>query len=190
MSTIKLTINHQPLAVRGGFTLIELLVVTAIILVIIGAVSNLFFSSLRGSTRTALMNEVKQNGDYALSIMERMIKNAVMISSAETYCDGTSKDYITISNPDSGQTTFQCPSGSEVQIASNSATTTGYLTSDKVRVTDCSFSCVKSGTTAGAIVKISFTVQQAVTTPGITLKPEENVSLKYETSIIVRNTAF
>lgn len=181
------SIIHDPF--DKGFTLIELLVVTAIILVIIGVISNLFFSSLRGSTRTTLLNEAKQNGDYALSTMERMIRGSVKLVTA---CSSTpvSLTEITIKNSDGGETTFVCPTSPEVRIASNSATTVGYLTSSRVAVINCSFSCVKSGSTSSAMVKIIFSVTQGLVTPAVTFRPEENVSLKYETSVIIRNTAF
>ena len=174
---------------QKGFTLIELLVVTAIILVIIGAVSNSFFSSLRGSTKTTLLNEAKQNGDYALSIMERMIRNAVDVTSV---CGGVSQNTLTITNLDGGLTTFACPSAPEVRIASSSATQTGYLTSNKVMVleSNCEFSCSQSSSMSSKIVKIKFTIQQLTTTPGITPRPEDQTSINFETSVVVRNTAY
>lgn len=172
-----------------GFTLIEILVVTAIILIIIAAVSSLFFSSLKGATKTTVINEAKQNGDYALSVMERMIRNARSIQNIITYCDGTNKTSLVINNPDGGATTFSCPSGSETQIASISGSITNYLTSDKVTVSSCYFSC-NLGTAQPAVVKISFSISQRSPSPGVTLKPEELISINYSTSVVVRNTGF
>lgn len=174
---------------KKGFTLIEILVVTAIILVIVGAVSSLFFSSLRGATKTTIINEAKQNGDYALSVIERMTRNASSIQSMSTYCDGTAKTSLVINNPDGGVTTFDCPSGSEVRIASSSASTTYYLTSNKVAVSSCSFSCNLSAGVP-AVVKISFSIHQLSPSPAVTLKPEELININYSTSVVVRNTGF
>lgn len=183
--------GHLRRKATKGFSLIELLVVTAIILVIVGAVSGLFFSSLKGSTKTTIINEAKQNGDYALSIMERMIRNAVNIPNLTTVCDGaTGWTLLIIDNPDGGQTTFQCPAVGENRIASNSATTTGFLTSEKVQVTNCSFTCVRQSASSPAIIKIAFTVQQPSPTTSVTLKPEETVSINFETSVVARNTGY
>jgi len=174
-----------------GFTLIELLVVTAIILVIIGAVSNSFFSSLRGSTKTTVMNEAKQNGDYALSVMERMIRNAVDVTSS---CVGDALDSLTITNLDGGSTTFVCPSSPEVRIASLSGLleTPSYLTSEKIQVLEsgCEFICSQTSSISSKIVKIKFTIQQLTTIPGITPRPEDQTRIDFETSIVIRNTAF
>lgn len=166
-----------------SFTLVELLVVAAIVLLIIGVVSNLFFSALRGATKTTIINEVKQNGDYALSVMERMIRNAASLNSPT--CPFSSSSNIVITNPDNYQTTFACPSPPNVRIASNSS----YLTSDKVAVSGCSFTCFKP-TSSSAMVKITFSIHQPPPSAGVTLRPEEKISINYETSVVVRNIGF
>lgn len=176
----------------NAFTLIEILIVTAILLIIVGAVSSLFFSSLKGATKTAIINEAKQSGDYALSVMERMIRNATLLNSS---CPLTSPNSIAITNPDGHITTFDCPQGSEVRIASSSSSVSNpiptpyYLTSNKVAVSSCSFACVQSGASP-AVVKISFSIHQLTPSPAMTLKPEELVNINYSTSVVVRNTGF
>lgn len=182
---------------KRGFTLIELLVVTALILVIIASVTQLFFSALRGATKTTLTNETRQSGDYAISVMERMIRNATTIEDIDTYCDGSTKSSIIIKNPDTGTTFFQCPTDSTiVRIASNSASVTnptpvpGYLTSDKIAVDSypgCSFSCTRNSSDP-AVVNIQFTIHQLTPIAGVTLRPEEKNSINFETSVVVRNT--
>lgn len=170
---------------QKGFTLIELLVATGITLVIIGAVSNLFFASLKGSAKTTVVNEAKQNGDYALSVMERMIRNAIDVTSS---CSGGALDSLTITNPDGGVTIFACPSGSGVSLASNSAA----LTSDNVRVleSNCEFNCLRSGEMSSKVVKIKFSIQQPTASPGVSPRPEDEININFETSILVRNTGY
>lgn len=173
---------------KDSFTLIEILVVSAIMLIIVGAISSLFFSSLRGANKTTIINEAKQNGDYALSVLERSVRNARSIYDYTSYCNGTSRTSLSIINSDGGLTTFQCPEG-DVRIASTSGSATFYLTSNKVAVSPCSFSCsLSAGSTA--IVKISFSIHQLSPSPAVTLKPEELININYSTSVVVRNTGF
>lgn len=61
---------------KTGFTLIELLVVIGIMAVVGGVGTDLFVSILKGANKANVINEVKQNGNYALDIMERNIRNA------------------------------------------------------------------------------------------------------------------
>lgn len=173
---------------KNGFTLVELLVVTALILIIIGATSQLFFGALRGATKTTITNETRQNGDYALTVMERMIRNAQTINNMTTYCDGSSQSSISIEGQDGETTVFACPTDPlAAYISSNS----GQLTSSKVAVdthpSGCSFSCTKT-TSGPAVVNISFSIHQLVPSPNVTLEPEEKNNIDYETTVVVRNT--
>lgn len=172
---------------KHSFILIEILVAITIFLVIITTVSNLFFSLLKGSTKVIVTNEAKQNGEYALSVMERMIRNASSIQDMEVECDGTEKAFLTIKNSDNQLTTFFCPSGTETRIASSSAITYAYLTSNNVTVSNCSFVCNLSLGNP-AVVKISFSVSQPQSA-GF-LRPEETITINYSTSVVVRNTGF
>ena len=170
---------------ENGFTLIELLVVTALILIIIGAVSQLFFGALRGAVKTTITNETRQTADYALSVMERMIRNAETIDNMTTYCDGSSQSSISI---DGATTVFACPIDvSAPYLASNSA----RLTSSKVAVdvypSGCSFSCTRSGSDP-AVVSISFSIHQLNPNPDVILEPEEKNNIDYKTTVVVRNT--
>lgn len=159
-------------AQRGGFTLIEILVVVGILGIIAVVGSNMFFSILRGSTKTKILQLVKQNGDYAISVMGRMIRNAKSVSGG-----GGS---VTIINPDEMSTTFSC---SDNTIASNSAS----LISSEVEVANCSnvFTMLDIGE-AGvrpAVVKINFSLSQA----GTPARPEEQASIDFQTTVSLRN---
>lgn len=61
---------------KTGFTLVELLVVIGIMAVVGGVGSDLFVSILKGANKANVINEVKQNGNHALDVMERNIRNA------------------------------------------------------------------------------------------------------------------
>ncbi len=64
-----------------GFTLIEILMVVFLLGIIVVIGSNLFFSILKGASKAEITKEVKQNGDYALAVMERHLRNASSVES-------------------------------------------------------------------------------------------------------------
>lgn len=156
---------------RKGFTLVEILVVTLILGTIAVIGSNMFFTILRGSSKTSILAEVNQNGSYALNVMERMIRNAKSLESHS----GSS---ITILNPDENTTTFLC---SNQKIASNGAS----LISDKVAVDNCVIFSVVEGEAEirPDVVTIDFTLTQA----GTAFRPEERASVNFKTTVTLRN---
>ncbi|TSC54476.1 MAG: Uncharacterized protein LiPW31_78 [Microgenomates group bacterium LiPW_31] len=167
---------------KSGFTLIEIIVVVGILGIIMVMGSNLFFSILRGSTKTKILQLVKQNGDYAISVMGRMIRNARSVSG--------SGSAITIINPDGNTTTFNCCGTSpNFLIASESGSLScenARLTNDEVKVDDCSnvFSIIAGEVGARPdVVTINFTLSQA----GATTRLEEQASINFQTTISLRN---
>lgn len=167
---------------KRGFTLLELLVTTGIMTLVTVILTQVLFSTIHVNTKTEIMKEVKQNGDFALGIIIRMIQNGRAITSA---CDGTTASSITLTNADGGETTFTClPDSDVLRIASNSA----LLTSPKVTLTGVSctdaidFVCT---TAAGGTksVKISFSLAQKGTPPSA----YETAAGTFQTTVSVRN---
>lgn len=167
---------------KKGFTLIEILVVIGVLAIVVIVGSTSFFNLLKSSTKTRTANLVKQNGDYALAIMERMIRNGKIIENTEVppqECkSGMGK--IKILNPDGGETEFSCEGDT---ISSNSAS----LISSQVKVANgnCSFNCQRTGLFEPDVVTISFTLSQAQTD----VRPEEAVSIVFKTTVVLRNIA-
>jgi prepilin-type N-terminal cleavage/methylation domain-containing protein len=168
--------KHFFLKSSFGFTLIEMIIVIGIMGIIATVGSGAFFSILKGSLKAKTMRIVKQNGDYALSVMERMIRNARVL--VEPTSSSTTSS-ITIKNPDGGITTFSCENGT---IASNGAS----LISSNVMVENCSdiFTVVigKQGVTPSS-VKINFNLKQS----SENVRLEEKASINFQTSVGLRN---
>jgi len=165
-----------------GFTLIEILVVIGVLAIIVVVGSMSFFNLLKGSMKTRTISLVKQNGDYALAIMERMIRKGEIIENTEApprECEsGMSK--LKISNPDGRETEFSCEGDT---ISSNSAS----LISNQVKVANgnCSFNCQRTSIFEPDVVTINFTLSQAQT--GV--RPEEEASIVFKTTVVLRNIA-
>ena len=138
---------------RKGYTLIEMVVVAGI-MGIIGVVSvGLFLSTMLGGGKSTALNDVRSNGDYAITQMERMIRSARYIVSGTCETGMTS---LRIKNPDGNTTEF---SSIEGYIASNS----GILTSDDIFLaTDgpLIFDCVSSDSKSPEVISIRFTLQK------------------------------
>jgi len=167
---------------KSGFTLIEILVVVGILGIIAVIASNVFFTTLRSSGKTKALTTVKQNGDYALSVMERLIRDSqeVMTNSAGQYCVAGMKK-IKVKRIDGTEVEFACEEEGTVngRIASNSA----RLISSGVKVDQCSFDCESKGQFYPKTVTIKFTLSQSA----VTTKPEEQASVNFQTTVSVRN---
>jgi len=141
-------------------------------------VSNLFFQTLKGSTKAELLKIVKQEGDYAISSMERTIRNAKAVESA-CVSGGSTASSITVTNQDDTLTSFECDVGN-AKITLNGAD----LTSSAVVVSGCGsfITCTQSGSTP-SIAIIRFSLSQADSST----RPEEQTSVSFQTTVSLRN---
>lgn len=162
---------------QRGFTLIELLVIV-LLFGLLGAVSsNSLFGLLKGASRAENIKEVKQSGDYIVSLLQQKIRFAQSITST---CDGSNVSTLTVLNRDSTTTTFVCNAG-EIVMNDGTATT---LTSSLVSVTTPSclvFSCTNELGLGSYRVSLNMTL--AVTATANSTDP---VSETYTTLVTIR----
>lgn len=162
----------------GGFTLIEVLVAVGLLITIATLSSTLFITVLKNANKTKVDQAVKQEGDYALLVMSRMIRNArEVVKDAPYACEGSSSQ-IAIKNSDEGITVFSCQ---DDYLASNSA----RLTSDQVQVPACVsvFTCLSGTEFEPDQVTISFSLSDTLGSD----RKEEQASLDFATNVTVRN---
>ena len=183
---------HRKYIRHAGFTLLETLVAISIIATVAALIVQVFFTTARSNTKTELLKDVKQNGDYALEIMSRMIRNAIDV---QTVCAAGGSDFksFTIENPDGGVTTLGCNFGNSVtRIASVSAANPSaeYLTSTDVTMggSSCNdsamtlkFHCVGVAD-APPEVTIQFTLSQR----GTAATQLERASASFQTTVAPR----
>ncbi len=166
-----------------GFTLIETLVVIFLIGIVLVAGGNIFFGIMKGASKAEVEREVKQNGDYALAIMERMIRN----SRGVVVCD-EDQDELTITNLDFYQTTFERVPDSDLGI-NRVASSGAYLTGENVDVLSLNFDCIYEPETSSdekdiRRVEINFSL---IPRGGEKEVPETYTIIDFKTSISLRN---
>ncbi|MEK7166142.1 MAG: type II secretion system protein [Patescibacteria group bacterium] len=188
------TYNLQP-TTNSGFTLIEMLV-AVLIVGILGVVgTNSLFSLLRGASKTENIKEIKQNGDYALYVMEVKLRNGRDITSG---CAGSATNTLTILNPDdTTRTEYSCAIYGTIrrirEEVRNNVTgvligNTNYLTNTTVTLAaaNCTsanfYTCTEAPTSGLKTVSINFSLQQSGTVP-----TPESAQLTFKTQVSLRN---
>ena len=172
-------------ASTNGFTLIELLSVSGLVATVGLITSATFLNIMKGVVKSETIKEVKQNGDYAISTIERLMRNAEGITSA---CSGASTGSITILDVDSNTTTFSCVVSDGIgKIASSSASTNGFLTNNKVTLGNTcpgslSFSCTRSANGVKSVT-IQFSLSQAL----LEVPTSERATEQFRTTVYLRN---
>lgn len=165
----------KPDTQQTGFSLIEILVVLSIFVVIAVIANQVFFSTLRGGSKSEATTLVKQEGNYTLSVIERGLQSAQSITSV---CTDPAATLSSINYLDSTGTSasFSCQTG---YVASGSGNL--RLTTEKVTTVSCSFQCFKES--GLATVSAQFALKRA----GSGLLPREQTQLDFKTRVLLRN---
>jgi Tfp pilus assembly protein PilW len=174
--------------------MIEILVAVSIMGILSIMISQAFFTSVRSNTKTELMKEIKQNGDYAVEILSRKIQNAISIETCNPHS-------LKILNQDTSETTIKtaedngiCKIQMDTTYPSPTPEVAGYLTSGNLTVaytspSTCddavSFLCKPIGS-SNRSVTIDFTLEQK----GAAQNNYEKASLPYSTTVVLRNINF
>lgn len=159
---------------KRGFTLLETLISITIVGGVGILIAQVFFTTTKINTKTELLKDVKQNGQYGIDTMSRLIRNSYAIENSDVSCTsvGSAQTSLAVTNPDGNRTTLGCVFADSVaRIASTSAThptNPEYLTSSNVTLggTTCDdpdmtllFTCTSYPDQAPS-VKIEFTLSQ------------------------------
>lgn len=175
---------------QSGFSLLELLIVGALLAIIFISVSGLMMSSLTGSIRTSMWQELRTEGSYAMTQMAFLIRNSngiIIDGAAATVCDGTPQALLQFDNPDDTKSLLTVNSNnvSLLTIADDQvfgfspSTSTIPLLSEGFLLQDPNiFTC--SSTAEQPYVKITF----SLTKPSATLG---DITQDFRRTVILRN---
>lgn len=174
---------------QRGFTLLETLISIGIIAIVGLLIAQAFFSTTRTNTKTEKLKDVKQNGEYAMDIMNRIVRNSLEVA---TVCapTGTESDTLQVTNADGNTVTLGCLfDGGVTRIASSGAAGTFYLTSNNVTLggiscdtSTLSFFCTSSPDEATSVT-ISYTISQK----GTPTDSFEQASISFQSTVSPRN---
>lgn len=179
---------------ESGFTLIEMLAVIFVLSTIGVLVGAIITSSLRGTNKTNTITVVRQNGNFAITQMAKMVQNALRLDSPYPCIPPPSPtpapagySSITITSFDGSQTEFKCDyplGGSRITIASNRS---NLLDTRSVSLVagSCKFTCSQTSLSDPPIIGISFTLSQKSTTSFF----EQSASIPFQTSVVMRNVS-
>lgn len=163
---------------KRGFSLIELLIAMGLVGILIGTVTVMLFSSLKGAKKAEALGVTKVEGSYAMNAIRDKIKYARTIRSG---CNGGS---IQIERLNQHLITYSL---NGTKIASNGALPNGQtvavdLTSPNVVIRTCAgrelFTCPNSQS-----VQICFMVDKANSA-----SPDDSATVRMESSVTIRNT--
>ena len=158
-----------------GISLIEILIVIGIFAVLGILSTRAVLLSLQGSKKGDSQIKVRENLDYAISIIERNLRNAGRVSSS---CLGVASSTISYSDSNDISTSFSCLNiGSAGYVASGSA----RLTSDEIKIIACSFTCTAGSGSTPPKVAIDFQAVDAGTSgskEGATVSISTEINLR------------
>ncbi len=175
---------------QRGYTLIELIIAVAIIAGLGTVLAQSLFTTTRSSTKVERLTDVKQGGEYALNVIERITRNARSLTAVCSESGTTPTASATITSPDGYETTFTCAlSGTVTRIASVSAFGTQYLTSSSVTLggATCDADSLVFYCTSIADVPKSLKVTFQLLQKGSPVDQFEKASTTFQTSIGLRN---
>lgn len=176
---------------QEGFTLIELLVASAIIITATTVVVAILASSFRGVNKATFSEEVRQNGNSAISRMSRMLQFAESFQGASQtgnppYSDcvsGAGLSYRSIKIKSSNQTKILSCGGLDLSIIDSSGTSS-LIDTSKVNVVanSCRFTCQQASSGDTPIIGINFDLTEANSSV-----PDKTATIKFSTTVKMRN---
>lgn len=171
-----------------GFSLVEILVAVSVLGIFSVAVSQVFFTILRTQSRTEIIQDVKQSGDYAFSVMETAIRNAKVVSFPP--CDDSdSASNIHITNPDDSETIFSCDASGKITVDDVVSAQLRDLTDSNVTVSDCSFILACPVSSSGVVSKYVYFTYTVAPVSVPTNNPLLYTSEVYQGTVTLRNEA-
>lgn len=152
----------------------EMIVVISLLGVVGVIVSGFLIATMKANSKAEITKEVRQNGDYALSVMQGMILNSLSVGCTPPYV-------ISVRDIENQLTVFRCNTTTGI-ISSNSANLSANLTGPNVGVSNCNFSCSLS---PGKPTRV--TIDFIIGNKGTGLRPEEKSSVNFKSEVMTRN---
>lgn len=176
---------------QHGFTLIEIVVSVGIIAFISIIIAQAFFTTTRVNTKTELINDIKQNGDFALDRIIRALRPAQQVTSVCDASPGSTSSILSIRNADNTTSTFtSILDGTVLRLVQNPGT--NYLTSTNVTLSDTActgfpalqFVCISS---AAQPPRVEIIIRFCLSQKGTPQASFEKAGQAFQTTVTLRN---
>ncbi len=142
----------QPKNLVSGFSLIEMLVVMFLFAILAFIVTQSTLQSFRGTRKVDASSKVRDNLDFAASLVERNIRNAKLITSPNP-CVGASLGNISYTTQTGTTGSYTCSGGANQYLSDG---TGARITSTDIVLTTCSFTCTLNGVYNPPIIDFVF----------------------------------
>ena len=183
-----------------GYTLIEFLVVVGILAMVVGSTILFLTSVLRGTNKSNITAEVKQNGQAVLDSLERQIRgaNEVILKLGDPgYMILVKSDDISLHVKCLGQLSGPNPKNARLGIVkadvNEDPATSNYISISNddaisgVNIENCRFNVIPADLSAGesapAVVSVEFEATQGISAPSRT---DFGARVKFSTTISLR----
>lgn len=163
---------------RKAFTLIEILIVVSLLGIVMISVTQLLAGVLTGSAKANASQMVKENGQFAISTIERSLRNASRVT---TCISGVSGSINFVVSDQTGTNTIYIYSRVSNRLRQTVNGAASYLTGSELSVT--SFSCAQSAGSPGQppVYKISLIISKPSSIIG-----QNIASQTFETTVSLR----
>ncbi len=159
---------------KSGMSLIEILIVVSVFAILGMIVSVSIISTLKSARKSEAQIGVRENLNYAVSVIERQLRGAESVSP----CPNTSNQVLNYVSSDRISTSFSCQFlGQDGYIASGSA----RLTSEQILITSCNFACQQEDLNDPPTVIINIAARDALN------QQAEGSQVTIQTEISLRN---
>ncbi|MBF8249680.1 MAG: hypothetical protein HW400_281 [Candidatus Levybacteria bacterium] len=184
------------LSSRGGFTLVEILASVVVLVAVGSIIAGITASSLRGTNKTNMIENIRQSGNYTLNQISKDIAYAQSFDGSST---GFNFDSVTNIYLTSCPTLPTLLTDITVRSASNGNIVTKYdcndsalaangnsLVDDSTTLISCSFTCTQANpSTDVPMIGISFALGPK--SPNSLPENNQQSSILFKTSVIMRN---
>ncbi|MBI4096648.1 MAG: type II secretion system protein [Candidatus Levybacteria bacterium] len=184
---------------KEGFTLVELLASIAVLVAVGSVIAGIITASLRGTNKTNVIENIRENGNYALSQISRSIEYAqafnglsdngtdytvsCRFSTSPTPAPvETPYKFVKVTPSNSNSIEYSCAISTPATITSNGAS---MIDTSSIVLTDCVIACVQTRATDLPIVKVGFKLGPKKNPTG--LAETSSPPILFETSITIRN---
>jgi len=176
---------------KKGFTLIEILISIGILATVGTLVAQVLYTTTHVNTKSNLIQDLKQNGEYALGVMERSIRGATDIVN---YCDisATSTTSAVIVDANDHAIQYTCVSdGTAARVASVSSSGTQYLTGGNVTLSASGGSACGDSTLVFTCpnksgISVPITINFTLTQLGATTSAYTSAQDSFQTTVSLR----